>query len=55
MGKSYKDLIVWQKSYALCLLVYENHQGLSKERIVWLDKSIKKVGGIHPIEYLRRL
>ena len=23
MGKSYKDLIVCQKSYALCLLVYE--------------------------------
>jgi four helix bundle protein len=22
MGKSYKDLTVWQKSYALCLLVY---------------------------------
>jgi four helix bundle protein len=30
MGKSYKDLIVWQKSYELCLLIYETTKSYPK-------------------------
>jgi len=42
MGKSYKDLIVWQKSYALCLLVYETTKVYPKSEQYGLINQLRR-------------
>ena len=42
MGKSYKDLIVWQKSYTLCTEVYNVTKLLPKDEQFGLTSQIRR-------------
>jgi len=42
MLKNYKELIVWQKSYHLCLEIYKLTKGFPKEEIYGLSSQIRR-------------
>jgi len=42
MGKSYKDLIVWQKSYELCLLIYATTKSYPKYEQYGLTNQLRR-------------
>jgi four helix bundle protein len=42
MLKSYKELIVWQKAYHLCLGVYRATKGFPKEEIYGLTSQMRR-------------
>lgn len=40
--KSYKELVVWQKSYQLCILVYKITRSFPKEELYGLISQIRR-------------
>jgi len=42
MIKTYKELIVWQKAYGLCLLVYKLTKNFPKEELYALTSQIRR-------------
>ncbi len=42
MLKNYKELNVWQKSYALCLHIYKITKGFPKDEIYGLTSQIRR-------------
>ena len=67
MLKNYKELNVWQKSYALCLHIYKITKGFPKDEIYGLTSQIRRsavsipsniaegYGGKTTLEYVRFL
>lgn len=42
--KTYKDLIVWQKSFQLCILIYKNSKQFPKEELYVLVSQMRRCG-----------
>jgi hypothetical protein len=50
MLKNYKELKVWQKSYGLCLEIY-NNSNIPMGRMIWSNLTKKKSGCFYSFKY----
>ena len=55
MLKNYRELIVWQKSYQLCIEIYRITKDFPKEEKFGLTSQSEKGGGLSSVQHSRRI